>query len=157
MSEINIGISKESLQKIIQFLDKVLANEFVIYTKTRNFHWNVSRKNFSELHIFFQNQYEQLAEIKDEVAERVRMLGGNSKGTLNEFLSLTSLVEEPNSYPEADTMILKLKNDHEQIIRELREISSKVEDLNDMGTNDFLIGLMEKHEKMAWMLRSYLI
>jgi starvation-inducible DNA-binding protein len=112
---------------------------------------------FNDLHKFFEAQYEELTGIVDEVAERARALGGNSIGTLSEFLKLTRLKEHPGRYPAAAKMIADLLEDHETLIRHLRvEAEAVGSRFGDMGTNDFLVGLMEQHEKMAWMLRAFL-
>jgi len=130
----------------------------VLYTKTRNFHWNVTGPNFKALHVFFEEQYRQLDEAVDAVAERARKLGGDAAGTLEEFLELTRLEETPTtSPPPASKMLATLLADHEKVIRQLREDVKACEDTyDDQGTMDFLTGLMEEHEKMAWMLRAHL-
>jgi len=154
---INIGLSRDHRAKVVSILNTVLADEFVLYTKSRRFHWNVEGPNFSELHELFQKQYEQLAEIVDDVAERARALDGAAVGSLKEYLDLTRLDEEWSRSYDARGMIATLLADHETLIRELREdleICSK--DHGDEGTTDFLTGLMQMHEKTAWMLRSYL-
>lgn len=112
---------------------------------------------FHDLHEFFAKQYEELDEIVDDIAERARQLGGNALGTLSEFQKRARIKEHPNEYPDARTMISNLLDDHEAVIRSLRmDADATADKYHDMGTNDFLIGLMEQHEKMAWMLRSFL-
>ena len=152
-----IGLSQKDREGSIDVLNRLLSDEYVLYTKSRNYHWNVVGSDFSELHKFFEAQYEELDEIIDEVAERVRSLGGRSLGALKEFIQNTRLKEHTGDYPEAKKMIAQLLNDHEHIIGELRkDLSVCAEQYHDMGTSDFLTGLMEQHEKMAWMLRAYL-
>ena len=112
---------------------------------------------FNDLHKFFGGQYEALSEIVDDVAERVRSLGGKSLGTLTEFLKTARLRETPGKHPNALGMISDLLADHESVIRSLRgDLATCLDAYGDAGTSDFLTGLMEKHEKMAWMLRSFL-
>ena len=154
--DINIDLSKDSRHGVIQILNKRLCDEYILFTKTRNYHWNVVGPNFIERHKFFQEQYEEIDEIIDEVAERARTLNGRSLGTLAEFIEHGSIQESPGKYPDESTMISNLLADHEQIIKSLRADADKCEEYHDMGTNDFLIGVMEKHEKMAWMLRAHL-
>lgn len=154
--KINIGLQDKYCKGSINILNKLLSDEYVLYTKTRNYHWNVKGPDFSELHKFFEAQYEELNEIIDETAERVQQLGGNAFGTLKEFSKNTTLSEIPGDYPEANKMIRNLLVDHESIIGSLRkDLETCAQDFKDMGTSDFLTGLMEQHEKMAWMLRSY--
>lgn len=153
----NIGIADKNRAGSIGILSRLLADEFVLYTKTRNYHWNVKGMDFSELHKLFEAQYVELEGIIDEVAERARAIGGNAVATLKEYLGLTRLKEFPGAYPAAGKMISNLLADHESIIRNLREdLAASAEKFGDMGTSDFLTGLMEQHEKTAWMLRSYL-
>ena len=105
---------------------------------------------------FSKNGMNKQMRIIDEVAERARTLNGRSLGTLAEFVEHGSIQENPGKYPDELTMISNLFADHEQIIRSLRTDADRCEEYHDMGTNDFLIGVMEKHEKMAWMLRAHL-
>jgi starvation-inducible DNA-binding protein len=155
--ELNIGLSPEQLKGSVDLLTKVLANANVLYTKTRNYHWNVVSTDFKELHSLFQEQYEQLAEDIDEIAERIRTLGSKAIGTHVEFTQHASLKEYPGEYPDAKTMVGNLLRDHEALIREMREDVKKCEnDFDDKSTADFISQLQQKHEKSAWMLRSYL-
>ena len=153
----NIGLSDKQREGVVQRLNALLGDEYVLYTKTRNYHWNVVGPQFNDLHKFFEEQYEALNDAVDEVAERARTLGGRAAGTLAEFLEHARLKEHPGQYPEARKMIANLLADHEAIIRTLRvDLEACAQEYRDMGTSDFLTGLMERHEKMAWMLRSFL-
>ncbi len=152
----NIGIAEEHSAEICKMLNVLLADEFSLYARTRNAHWNVTGPAFSVLHKFFEDQYTQLAEMLDNVAERARMLGGIAEGTLDAVTTATRL-GAPKNEPGAMKMVLGLLNDHETIIRAVREDLSKVDgEYKDAGTADFLTGIMEAHEKMAWMLRAHL-
>ena len=157
MTTTNIGLNPEQRDGVVAVLGTLLADEYVLYTKTRNYHWNVVGPQFNDLHKFFEAQYEALDEVIDEVAERARSLGGRALGTLAEFVKLSRVKEEPGKAPDARTMLATLLADHEQLVRTLRADLQTVADKHgDMGTSDFLTGLMEKHEKMAWMLRAFM-
>ena len=152
----NIGIADAGRAGVIEILDTLLADEYLLYTKTRNYHWNVVGPQFNDLHKFFEAQYEALDDIVDDVAERARSLGGNAPGTLTEFVQRARLKEQPGKYPDAKGMLAALLADHEALIRNLRTDAEVTMDTHkDAGTNDFLVGLMEQHEKMAWMLRAF--
>jgi starvation-inducible DNA-binding protein len=152
-----IGIEDTDRQGVVDILNRVLADEYVLYTKSRNYHWNVVGIHFQPLHTLFQSQYEELDEIIDDVAERARSLGGRAAGSMAEFLQLTRLQEAPPKIVPAEVMLSDLTEDHERIIRGLRvSLEMSHEKYNDAGTSDFLTGLMERHEKMAWMLRAHL-
>ena len=153
----NIGLEQDVLKKDNELLNAFLADLHVLYIKTRKFHWDVSGPSFKEYHEFFQEQYEAIEEEIDEVAERIRQLGGRPVATMKDFLSHSSLKEDYDGHIHTQDMFKRLLADHEQIIRELRDdVKTTDEELEDAGTADFLTGLMEAHEKMAWMLRKYL-
>lgn len=155
--EPNIGISKENLGQVADALNQVLADEYVPYTKTRNAHWNVEGPDFHSKHLFFESQYNQLDDIMDSVAERIRSLGHYAPATLKRFLALTHLSEVLHSKNDGAGFIAELLSDHESLIIHLREnINIFANDFKDLGTSDYVTSLMETHEKMAWMLRSHL-
>ena len=156
-NRIDTGISRENMQKITNILNDNLADEYVLLTKTKNYHWNVEDPRFNDLHKFFEEQYELLATAVDEIAERVRAVGGKSRATLKEFTSSSQIKEDVGSFPDADTMLGNLLSDHEVIIKTLRKNINECQDLNDEGTANFLTDKMEEHEKMAWMLTSFII
>lgn len=153
----SIGITKENLSKVAHILNGFLADEFLLYLKTRNAHWNIEGPDFHTIHKFFEEQYEQLDEIMDEVAERIRMLGHYAPATLKSYLELTHLTEQSREKNNSAGFIKELLGDHESVIIRLREnINLLASELNDLGTSDFITGLMETHEKMGWMLRAHL-
>lgn len=153
----SIGLSSEQREGVINTLNALLSDEYILYTKTRNYHWNVVGPQFNDLHKFFETQYNELNLVIDEIAERVRALGGPAFGTVTEFSQHARLKEHPGRYPGARDMIANLLSDHESVIRQLRiDLEVCAQRYQDAGTSDFLTGLMEQHEKMAWMLRSYL-
>ena len=154
----NIGISEEHRAEISQVLSHILADEFVLYTKTRNAHWNIEGPDFHTMHVLFESQYDQLAEIVDNVAERIRTLGHYAPATLKQFLQLTHLTEETREKNDRMGFIKELLGDHERIVINIRtQINRLAEQLKDAGTSDYLTGLTEYHEKTAWMLRSHLV
>jgi starvation-inducible DNA-binding protein len=153
----DLGLSDKQRQSVVEILNAVLADEFLLYTKTRRFHWNVEGPNFSELHELFRKQYEQLENIVDDVAERARALGGVAAGSMEEYLGLARLHEEAGRSYDARGMIAALLADHEHLVRSLRaDLKSCAENHGNESTMDFLTGLMQVHEKTAWMLCVYL-
>ena len=152
-----IGINEESRKAVSDQLVKLLADEFVLYTKTRNAHWNVEGSDFHSMHLFFESQYEQLDEAMDSVAERIRTIGHYAPATLKSFLELTHLTEKTRDKNDSLSFIKELLEDHESIIEFIRgNIDPFASKYHDYGTSDYITGLMEDHEKMAWMLRSHL-
>ncbi len=153
----NIGLSGENRESVVKILNATLSDEYILYTKTRNYHWNVTGPSFHDLHKFFEAQYEEIDDIVDDVAERARALGGRAFGSLIEFSEHARLKEQKGNSKSAKEMIGDLLNDHETVIRNLRiDLEACAGKYQDQGTCDFLTGLMEQHEKMAWMLRSCL-
>jgi len=152
---INIGLDKTIRQQLSQQLNLLLADTYVLYTKTQNFHWNIVDPRFYFLHLFLEELYKELAEDIDELAERIRMLGGRSPGTLKQFLDMTSLKETVKEL-SGNEMLQKLLSDHESLCCLVREKIELTGQLDDEGTKDLLIKKLRFHEKSAWMLRSHL-
>ncbi|GAB3276683.1 Dps family protein [Larkinella harenae] len=153
----SIGIAAEKREVVAHQLAKLLADEFVLYTKTLNAHWNLEGIDFHSVHLFFEDLYTQSAQIVDEVAERIRQLGHYAPATLKNFLQLTHLTEQDEDGNNSRSLIKKLLSDHESIIAFIRSnINEFAEAHRDAGTSDYITGLMEKHEKIAWMLRAHL-
>ena len=157
MPKPSIGLSDAQRTGVVDILNTLLADEYVLYTKTRNFHWNVTGPQFNDLHKFFEAQYTELNDIVDDVAERARALGARAGGSLAEFTEKTRLGEQPGKSLTAPAMLAALLADHEAIIQHLRtDLETATSKHGDAGTTDFLTGLMEQHEKMAWMLRAFI-
>jgi starvation-inducible DNA-binding protein len=152
----NIGLKESSKTKVLALLDRTLADLSVLSQKTRNFHWNVEGPRFNDLHKFFEGQYEALEGEIDETAERSRALGGRALGSMKELLAKARLKEAASGRsPDADAMLAELLRDHEAFIRSARSDADACGAAGDKGTEDFLVGMMEAHEKMAWMLRAF--
>ena len=155
--EPQLGIKAEHLDESARLLRTFLGDEFVLYGKTRIAHWNVEGPGFHEKHKFFEAQYEQLDEIMDTVAERIRALGHYAPFTVKRCLEYSFLTEQEMRKNDASDFVKDLLFDHEGIIVRLRQnINVFANKFNDVGTSDFVTGLMEVHEKMAWMLRAQL-
>lgn len=153
----NIGITTEKINEVIYLLSIFLADEFILYTKTRNAHWNIEGTDFYEKHNFFEQQFQEIDGFMDDIAERIRALGHYAPASLNKFLLLTHLTEASSENNDAKGFVKEILEDHESIIIRLREnIPFFADDIKDYGTSDFITALLKKHEKMAWMLRAQL-
>ncbi len=156
MRRINIGLTDEQRQGVIDALNQDLADTYLLLVKTKKYHWDVVGPQFMTLHKLWHEHYEALTINVDVIAERVRTLGGYPVGTMEGFLKICSLKEHAGDVPNATGMVSQLLDDHEQIVRNLRDhIQQCSEKFEDDGTADFLTGLMEQHEQIAWMLRSF--
>jgi starvation-inducible DNA-binding protein len=152
----NIGIPEVHLKAVALELNKLLADEVILYVQTRNYHWNVEGSSFYEMHLFYEKQFTQIDEIMDAVAERIRVLGHYTEARLIDYLKLTSLLE-PDYTNEKATQLQDLLNSHEAIIKIMRRlITSFAEEHKDIGSSDFVTQLLGKHETIAWMVRAYL-
>ncbi len=151
------GRMSSNSQAVADELAKVLADENVLYIKTKNAHWNVEGEDFYDKHKFFEIQFGQIDELIDEVAERIRSIGHYAPASLKSYLDLTHLTEQSRTKNDSQGFITELLSDHESIMAELRgHIKSFADDFQDYGSSDFITGLLETHEKMAWFLRSHL-
>jgi starvation-inducible DNA-binding protein len=149
----NIGLDQDVRLSVVELLNLVLADEVVITTKTRCAQWNAHGGDFYVLHSLFEDHYQLLNNITNEIAERTRILGGIAIGSLGDFIHHTRLEDQIKNIPD----VLHLLADHETAIRFLREDARKVtEEYQDVGTFDLLVRVMRLHEKIAWMLRSYI-
>lgn len=152
---LNTGISTANSKKVADALNKVLADEFLLYTKTLKFHWNIEGRDFHALHLFLDDQYHQLQTIIDAVAERIRKVGHFANGSMKQFLTDTTLKEHMDTSVITESMITELVGDHEELIRNTRTLIDDFDEkYDDAGSSDFITGIMKEHEKMAWMLRA---
>ena len=143
---------------VVSVLQLVLADECLLYTKVRNCYWNASHPQFRPLLRVFERQYDELARVIDEIAERVRSLGGDAMATMSAFLQHTRVNEEPARVPPSATrMVKQVVEDHEAIIRTVRgDIQTCLMEYSDAGTGEFLERLVKRHETLAWRLHAYL-
>jgi starvation-inducible DNA-binding protein len=154
----SLGLSEAQREGIADLLQIVLADEMTLYVKLRKYHWNVIGPQFQSLHELFEEQYEALAETIDEVAERSRSYGAYAIGTMDEFAKHARLSEQPGNHPDARQMVKNLAEDHEAMVRHLRMDANRAsEEFKDIGGEDFLTALLQDHQEMAWMLRTFLM
>lgn len=153
----DIGIAENNRKKVADELSKLLANEYLLFTKTKNAHWNVEGLDFYDKHQLFDNQANQLASTIDSVAERIRTLGFIVPASLKAFLALTSLQETDLATNNSTEFIKDLLSAHETIIIHFRSnISLFADSYEDFGSSDFITSLLQEHEKTAWILRTLL-
>lgn len=152
---IDIGIPEKDRQKIAEGLSRLLADTYGLYLKTHSFHWNVEGPMFNTLHLMFMEQYTELWNALDAIAERIRSLGYPAPGTYREFGRL-SKIEDTEGVPEAMEMVRLLVRGHETVARTAREVFKAAGKGADESTADLLTQRLQIHEKTAWMLRSLL-
>ncbi|WAW09030.1 DNA starvation/stationary phase protection protein [Oxalobacter vibrioformis] len=150
---INIGMNVKDRENISKGLSRILAESFLLYMKTHNYHWNVKGPMFQTLHVMFEEQYTELWNALDEIAERIRSLGFAAPGTLKEYLKLAS-IKEIDGVPGAEDMIRDVLAGSEAVSRLSRDVLELADKAGDDPTVDLLTERMQVHEKNAWMLRS---
>jgi len=148
----NIGLDSDVRHSVVELLNNTLANEAVLKAKTRSVYWNISGSGFHDMQIILKEQIYRLNKVTNDIAERVRMLGGVVIGSFQEFLKYTRLEEKPAFAMD----LISLLADHEASIRFIREDARKCsEEYEDEGTFELLVNIMRIHEKIAWVLRSH--
>ena len=152
---IDIGIPEKHRAKIADGLAHLLADTYSLYLKTHNFHWNVEGPMFNTLHVMFMDQYTELWNALDAIAERIRSLGYPAPGTYREFARLTS-IDDTEGVPDALEMVRLLVAGHEAVARTARATFPAADKGGDESTADLLTQRLQIHEKTAWMLRSLL-
>jgi starvation-inducible DNA-binding protein len=150
---IDIGIPDKDRTAIAEGLSRVLADNYTLYLKTHNYHWNVTGPSFPQLHIMFEDQYRELWAATDTIAERMRALGAKAPGTYAQLSRLTS-IHEDNDLPNANQMVANLVRGNEQLTKVAREVFNIADRAGDEATGDLMIERMTAAEKAAWMLRS---
>lgn len=151
----DLGLSDKVTKKLVNTLQKLLADEMVLYMKLRNFHWNVTGAQFIALHELFEAQYTELADVIDDLAERVRSYGVRAVGSLKETLELTRL-DETTKLKASRDMVAELVADHETLVRFYREAIEEAGKHNSPGEEDLFTSLLQNHQKKAWLLRAHL-
>lgn len=134
-------------------LERVLADSYSLYNATQVCHWNVAGPRFAALHGLFEEQYTELADAIDEIAERLRALGFYTRGTLRELLAATQIPDAPG-LETTEQMLDHLIDGHQRLVSGLTEIRDIADELGDEGTLDLLIQRTRVHEKTIWMLKA---
>lgn len=142
-------------KQLVQFLNQLLSNYFVMYVKLHRYHWFVQGRNFFTLHEKTEQLYEMFAEDLDEIAERILAINGKPLATMVKYLKETTLTEA-NADDKESEIVSQLVHDFQQIVKEIKEEGlSLAEENEDEPSADLLIGLQGKLEKEIWMLKSY--
>lgn len=141
--------------EVAKELSRLLAESYTLYLKTHNFHWNVKGPHFHALHLMFEEQYTELAEAVDVIAERIRALGHRSPGSYREFAEL-SAIRDAEGEPDAEAMLAELAADHRTVAEQADRTLRVAQDNRDEGTASLAGGRIEIHEKAVWMLSAHL-
>lgn len=153
--KIEIGISEKDRKLVADGLSRLLADSYILYLKTHNFHWNVEGPMFNTLHTMFMAQYTEMWNALDLIAERIRSLGSYAPGSYKKYSMLSSIPESEECVPAKD-MIKQLLDGHEAVAKTARSVFPLAEAGSDEATLDLLTQRLQLHEKTAWMLRAML-
>ncbi len=134
-------------------LKSVLANTYALYLKTQNYHWNVTGMHFAALHRLFDEQYNELAESVDAIAEHIRMQNDLAPASFSEFQTLNKISDGKSSL-DAQGMIADLLESHTLLLTLLEDTLKQAQTEGDEVVVDFMIQRMAVHRKYQWMLRS---
>lgn len=151
--DLNTGLADSDRKQIAEGLARLLADTYTLYLKTHGYHWNVTGPMFRSLHLMFEEEYMELSDAVDVIAERIRSLGHDAPGSYAEFADLSSVTDEPG-IPEAMEMVRRLVSGNETVIRTAREVVEAAEAAGDVATADLATQRIDIHEKTAWMLHS---
>jgi starvation-inducible DNA-binding protein len=153
--DVEIGVAPEARKELSEGLAALLADTYALYLKTHAFHWNVTGPSFHSLHVMFEEQYLELRDAVDVIAERIRALGAFAPGSYAEFSRLASVPDE-EGVPAAEAMVRRLAEGHQSLVRAARPLVAKADEAGDVATADLVTQRITVHEKTAWMLRSSL-
>ncbi len=151
--EMNTGIAEPARKEIAEGLSGLLADTYTLYLKTHIYHWNVTGQLFRALHTMFEDQYLELRDAVDEIAERIRALGHLAPLSYAEFARLSTVADDEDS-PDALEMTRRLVSGHEAVVRTARRVVAVAEEAADVASADLATQRIQIHEKTAWMLRS---
>jgi starvation-inducible DNA-binding protein len=146
---------KKNNEKTIDLLSNFVADSFVLYVKTLNYHWNMVGDKFFMFHRLLEEQYKEMAQGIDDLSERIRMLGGKAPATLKSFLELTTL-KEGSSSSSQEKMVTELAADNQKLVDICHGLISHADEIKDQGSSDLLIERLRAHDKNAWILRMHL-
>jgi len=150
---VETGLDQGTRQRLADGVAALVADTYALLIKTHGYHWNVVGPLFYSLHKLTEEQYTDLFEAVDDLAERVRALGFPAPGSFAQMAQM-SVVEENQGVPAAEDMIKDLIRDNEAVVRRMREIAVIADELEDTVTNDLLTERMGEHEKAIWMLKA---
>ncbi len=145
-------LSEEATALVAERINRLVADAYVLYLKTKNFHWHVSGPNFRDFHEMLDEQSEQILESIDPLAERVRKLGQPTLRSLSQILELASLTENEKDFVSPYDMLVELMNDNIAVAKSMREAHGICDDWDDVATASLIEQYLDETEKRTWFL-----
>ena len=156
MSKNIVGLPVDGSKRVVEQLNKHLANLHVLYTKLHNYHWNVEGRGFFTIHAKLEELYDGVAEEIDAVAERILMLGERPLASMADYLKYAELEEAPSEAIQSGELDKVLLKDFQTLINNLRAGIEVAQEVGDEVTVDMMIGSLSNLEKSVWMLDAFL-
>jgi starvation-inducible DNA-binding protein len=145
-------LGAEAVARISAKLNVVLADFFALYLKTKNFHWHVSGPHFRDYHLLLDQQGEQIFDATDDIAERVRKIGGTTLHSIGQIAKLQTLEDNDEDFVPAHAMLRELMNDNKALVVSLREAHEVADKHNDSATTSLLENWIDEAERRTWFL-----
>ena len=146
------GYTPEQVQSISRALNSLLADVFALYIKTKNFHWHMSGPHFRDYHLLLDEQASQIFAISDDIAERVRKIGGNTLRSIGEISKLQRIHDNDKAFVPAAEMLLELRGDNQAFALSLREAHEVTSEAGDYATTSMIENWIDEAERRAWFL-----
>lgn len=150
---VEIGLGQNDRASVAEGLSRVLADTLVLTMKTQAVHWNVTGPMFRSVHELTDEQYQDLHEAADDIAERIRALGAFAPDGLRTIMTLAN-IEDGTKGNDASALSMQLAHDHEALARQVRPLATAADEVEDHATADLLSARQKVHEAAAWMLRA---
>ena len=145
-------LSQEGVDKISAALNGLLADAFALYLKTKNFHWHVSGRHFRDYHLLLDEQAEQIFATTDEIAERVRKIGGSTLRSIGQIAQLQTIKDNNDAFVPPHEMLRELMNDNKRVAAAMRKARGVADDYEDCGTTALLETFIDATERRTWFL-----
>ena len=145
-------LANDAIKAISTALNAILADAFALYLKTKNFHWHVSGPHFRDYHLLLDEQAEQIFATTDELAERVRKIGGTTLRSIGQISKLQSIEDNDEDYVEPVEMLRELMNDNRAVAHAMREAHKIADDHEDAATAGLLENFIDATERRTWFL-----
>jgi starvation-inducible DNA-binding protein len=149
-----LGFKKEGSKELVNRINVLIASYHVHYQKMRNFHWNVTGKDFFDLHEKFEELYDMAKVNIDDLAERVRVFGEFPTARLVDYLE-TSLILEPQGIPSPENMVRETLSDFEVLLSQMINVLEQANEIGDVSTIDLVNKIVKSTEKYYWMLSAW--
>mgnify|MGYP001550368787 CR=1 FL=1 len=146
------GFSAEEVKNLSSVLNALLADVFALYLKTKNFHWHISGPHFRDYHLMLDEQASQIFAITDDIAERVRKIGGTTLRSIGQIAHLQRIADNDRDFVEADAMLKELFADNKALVESLRAAHEVAEMANDYATTSLIENWIDETERRAWFL-----